>query len=624
MEKEEENTSLNQNKKEENPENPEENNSQQGFFQKYIWYIIFFVAFQIGLRLFNQNKENPNEPKFTCIFEEGTKFDVNFYLSSRDHFSVIKDSKPIYTIKNMTFSYENYSSYSFDNQINITYNLSYLYKRKNHKNSRLYLFAEIKLDEDVFQRLNEFYQLQKKDLIRSINILKYVEDLSGLLNSGKDIDDISVGRDFKQKYEENKTDENMNNTNINIPIPKLYYQNNFYLYMIRSAKKEGLTLFQTFNIMKVPMTVNTQNMEYVPIIALSDFWSMDSELSPINKTSSGYFNFTLYLSFNYIRSFFFSNMLGIQINEKMMYEKFSISGTKDILVELIRNNSTFYLIILFTVNTLHTIFSYLGFSSDISYYKNLKKLDGVYTKYIFFNIFYMFITFIYILLQGANFLVKIELFISFVIEFWKLKKIFKISLDIKNCPYIIKLEYKKSFETEEARDYESEAVDMMVKYMLLPIGVIYLGYRVYYYSDNIIKNNWRSVIIFIIEYIYFLLNVFGFILLTPQIYLNYKLKSVEHLPMRAMTYKFLNTIIDDLYAFAVKSPLLYRIFCFRDDVIFVIYIYQIFKYRKNNRKDMVEKQKKEFEEEKKKKLLEKKNENNEDKNNVVNDKEKID
>ena len=624
MEKEEENTSLNQNKKEENPENPEENNSQQGFFQKYIWYIIFFVAFQIGLRLFNQNKENPNEPKFNCIFEEGTKFDVNFYLSSRDHFSVIKDSKPIYTIKNMTFSYENYSSYSFDNQINITYNLSYLYKRKNHKNSRLYLFAEIKLDEDVFQRLNEFYQLQKKDLIRSINILKYVEDLSGLLNSGKDIDDISVGRDFKQKYEENKTDNNMNNTNINIPISKLYYQNNFYLYMIRSGKKEGLTLFQTFNIMKVPMTVNTQKMEYVPIIALSDFWSMDSELSPINKTSSGFFNFTLYLSFNYIRSFFFSNMLGIQINEKMMYEKFSISGTKDILVELIRNNSTFYLIILFTVNTLHTIFSYLGFSSDISYYKNLKKLDGVYTKYIFFNIFYMFITFIYILLQGANFLVKIELFISFVIEFWKLKKIFKISLDIKNCPYIIKLEYKKTFETEEARDYESEAVDMMVKYMLLPIGVIYLGYRVYYYSDNIIKNNWRSVVIFIIEYIYFLLNVFGFILLTPQIYLNYKLKSVEHLPMRAMTYKFLNTIIDDLYAFAVKSPLLYRIFCFRDDVIFVIYIYQIFKYRKNNRKDMVEKQKKQFEEEKKKKLLEKKNENNGDKNNVVNDKEKID
>ena len=426
--------------------------------------------------------------------------------------------------------------------------------------------------------------------------------------------------------EENKTLNNNNKENI--PIPKLYYKNNFYLYMIRSGKKQGLTLFQTLSIMRVPMKLNTQKMEYVPIISLSDFWSMDSELRQINKTSNGIFNFTLYLSFNYIRSYFFNNMLGIQINEKIMYEKLSISGTKDILVELIKNNSTFYLIILFTVNTLHTIFSYLGFSSDISYYKNLKKLDGVYTKYIFFNIFYMFITFIYILLQGANFLVKIELFISFVIEFWKLKKIFKISLDLKSCPYIIKLEYKKSFETEEAKDYESEAVNMMVKYMLLPIGVIYLIYRVYYYSDNIIKNNWKSVVIFIIEYIYFLLNVFGFILLTPQIYLNYKLQSVEHLPMRAMTYKFLNTIIDDLYAFAVKSPLLYRIFCFRDDVIFVIYIYQIFKYRKNSRKDMIEKEKIRFEEEKKKLLEEKNNENNNENNKEhkekTNEKEKQD
>ena len=600
MSKSAENPELNENKNEEK----KEAESQPGFFQKYFYYILFFIAVQIGMRIFRSNKEDPNEPKLTCIFEEGTKFDVNFYLSPKDHPSVIRESKPIYTIKDMKFSYENYSTYSLDNQINITYNISYLYKRKNHKNSRLYLIAEIKLENDVYKRLNEFYGLEKQDLIRSINILKYIEDLTGLLNSGKDLDDISVGRDFKQKYEENKT---KNDTEIEkgIPIPKLYYENNFYLYMIRSGKKQGLTLFQTFNIMKVPMKVNTQRMEYVPIIALSDFWSMDSELTQINKTIDGNFNFTLFLSFNYIRYLFYNQMLGIQINEKFMFEKLSISGTKDMLVELIRNNSTFYLIVLFTVNTLHTIFSILGFSSDISYYKKLQKLDGVYTKYIFFNIFYMFITFIYILLQGANFLVKIELFIAFIIEFWKLKKIFKINIELRNFPKIIRLEYKKSFETEEAKDYESEAVDMMVKYMLLPIGVLYLGYRIYYYSDNIIKNNWRSFVIFIIEYIYFLLNVFGFILLTPQIYLNYKLKSVEHLPMKAMTYKFLNTIIDDLYAFAVKSPLLYRIFCFRDDVIFVIYIYQIFKYRKNNRKDMIEKQKKEFEEEKKK-LLEQK------------------
>ena len=35
--------------------------------------------------------------------------------------------------------------------------------------------------------------------------------------------------------------------------------------MIRSGKKQGLTLFQTLSIMRVPMKLNTQKMEYVPI-----------------------------------------------------------------------------------------------------------------------------------------------------------------------------------------------------------------------------------------------------------------------------------------------------------------------------------------------------------------------
>ena len=588
-------------------ENPQQE-EQPGFFRKYIWYIVFFIAFRIGSSL--MSKANTNDPKLTGVIEEGTKFDINFYLTTKDHYTSIKDLEPIYTIKDMIYSYKNFSSNSLENEINITYNLSYLYRRKNHKNSRLYLMSEIKLDTDVYKRLNRYHGLTKEDLIRSINILKYVEDLTGLLNSGKDIDDISVGRDFKKNIDSALENKTMNKKDadgkfLETPIPKLYYKNNFYLYFVKTEKQEGLTIFQTYNMLRLPLRVNTQQMEYMPIMAISDFWSMDSELTQINKTENGLFTFRLHLSFNYIKSFFFNNMIGIQINENMMSEKLAISGTKDMLVELIKNNSTFYLIILFTVNTLHTIFSYLGFSSDISYYKNLKKLDGVYTKYIFFNIFYMFITLIYILLQGANFIVKIELFISFVIEIWKLKKIFIISFQFSNFPYIIKLEYKQTFEQEEAKDYESEAVNMMVKYLLLPIGVIYLGYRIYYYSDNIVKNNWKSVVIFIIEYIYFLLNVFGFILLTPQIYLNYKLKSVEHLPMKAMTYKFLNTIIDDLYAFAVKTPTMYRIFCFRDDVIFVIYIYQIFKYRRNSRDEQIEKQKKEFLEEKKKKEEEK-------------------
>jgi hypothetical protein len=50
----------------------------------------------------------------------------------------------------------------------------------------------------------------------------------------------------------------------------------------------------------------------------------------------------------------------------------------------------------------------------------------------------------------------------------------------------------------------------------------------------------------------------------PQLYINYKLKSVAHLPWRMMIYKFLNTIIDDLFAFIITMPWLKRLSCFRD------------------------------------------------------------
>ncbi len=56
----------------------------------------------------------------------------------------------------------------------------------------------------------------------------------------------------------------------------------------------------------------------------------------------------------------------------------------------------------------------------------------------------------------------------------------------------------------------------------------------------------------------------GFIAMTPQLFINYKLKSVAHLPWRMLTYKALNTFIDDLFAFVIKMPTLYRLGVFRD------------------------------------------------------------
>merc|ERR1719411_1905943 len=46
-----------------------------------------------------------------------------------------------------------------------------------------------------------------------------------------------------------------------------------------------------------------------------------------------------------------------------------------------------------------------------------------------------------------------------------------------------------------------------------------------------------------------------------------------------MTYKALNTFIDDIFAFVIKMPTMYRLGCFRDDIVFCIFLYQRYIYR---------------------------------------------
>ena len=73
--------------------------------------------------------------------------------------------------------------------------------------------------------------------------------------------------------------------------------------------------------------------------------------------------------------------------------------------------------------------------------------------------------------------------------------------------------------------------------------------------------------------------MFGFVTMTPQLFINYKLKSVAHLNWRTMTYKSINTFIDDLFAFVIKMPIMHRLACLRDDAIFFIFLWQRYIYK---------------------------------------------
>ena len=67
--------------------------------------------------------------------------------------------------------------------------------------------------------------------------------------------------------------------------------------------------------------------------------------------------------------------------------------------------------------------------------------------------------------------------------------------------------------------------------------------------------------------------------LMKELFINYKLKSVAHLNWRTLSYKSINTFIDDLFAFVIKMPIMHRMACLRDDLIFFIYCYQRYIYK---------------------------------------------
>ena len=98
-----------------------------------------------------------------------------------------------------------------------------------------------------------------------------------------------------------------------------------------------------------------------------------------------------------------------------------------------------------------------------------------------------------------------------------------------------------------------------MNYILVPLMGIYLVY-------SLNKRNWiiNSYYKFLLQYTVAFIALFGFILMTPQLYLNFKLKSVDHLNWRGLIYRFMTTFIDDLFALMITMPPLRRIMYFRD------------------------------------------------------------
>mmetsp|Transcript_13857 Transcript_13857/g.24278 ORF Transcript_13857/g.24278 Transcript_13857/m.24278 type:complete len:620 (+) Transcript_13857:140-1999(+) len=306
---------------------------------------------------------------------------------------------------------------------------------------------------------------------------------------------------------------------------------------------------------------------HYPIVFFNDFWLLKDYLVPMNDTVS---NITIHLDLGFISLTWWQLLSQMEKTfESQRGMGLQQDGESDELKRVFIEGNPILLGITMIVSLLHTVFDMLAFKNDIGFWKNNKSMEGLSARSVLINAFCQLVILLYLLDNETSYVVLFSSFLGCGIEFWKVTKAMKVTM-VPNFPFI-KLEDRQSYSLSMTKQYDKEA-SQYLSYALYPLVLGYAIYSLMYKSHK----SWYS---WILNSLVGAVYMFGFILLCPQLYLNYKLKSVAHLPWRQMTYKFLNTIIDDLFAFVIKMPLLHRLSVFRDDLVFLVYIYQRWIYR---------------------------------------------
>lgn len=324
---------------------------------------------------------------------------------------------------------------------------------------------------------------------------------------------------------------------------------------------------------------------YLPIVFYNDYWNMMRDYQPINHTTPV---LDLNLSYQPLSLFKWQLYAAQTMRNKWANNMFTeaLSGgsetdeDQDSLKEALLDTNPYLLGITIVVTILHSVFELLAFKNDIQFWNNRKSLEGLSVRSVFFGVFQSLIVLLYVLDNETNFMIKVSCFIGLGIEVWKIQKVVNINVSKENLVFgflpRISFTDKGSYVESSTKQYDNLAFKYL-GWVCFPLLVAYSIYSVLYQEHK----GWYS---FVLNMLYGYLLTFGFIMMTPQLFINYKLKSVAHLPWRMLTYKFLNTFIDDIFAFVIKMPMMYRIGCFRDDIVFFIFLYQRWMYKVDSKR----------------------------------------
>lgn len=310
------------------------------------------------------------------------------------------------------------------------------------------------------------------------------------------------------------------------------------------------------------MQLTSDRKNYLPIMYVDELSMRLRDLVIVNSTDQTADVTVVYkpISFGKLRLFlqFSSALLSMQ---GMGFTEKDTDEVKGIFAD----TNLVLLIVTFSVSAVHLLFDCLAFKSDINFWRGNRSMVGLSRKTILWRAFSQSVIFLYLLDEETSLLVLIPAGVGAIIEVWKVTKALHITFSLSGISF-------GADSDVEASTAELDSTAM--KYLSWVLYPLCLGGALYSLIYTPHKSWYSWTVQTTVNGVY----AFGFLFMLPQLFLNYKLKSVAHLPWKAFMYKAFNTFIDDLFAFIITMPTAHRVACFRDDIVFLVYLYQRYLY----------------------------------------------
>ncbi len=282
-----------------------------------------------------------------------------------------------------------------------------------------------------------------------------------------------------------------------------------------------------------------QNGWYYPILFVNTFWQLRDHMTELNSTVKELpLHITLTNMNNWKMSLYASIDEGMKQNQRQAasggpmpaggdgseFEEF-----KRVLVD----TNIYLLSTTAIVSVLHMIFEMLAFKSDISHWRNKKDNVGISVRTILANVFMQTVIFLYLMdnSEGTSWMILFGQGMGILLEAWKITKTVDVRIRAAEegslLPYKITFEDKhKLSETEEkTKEYD----EIAFRYLYL-VAIPLLGaYAVYSLVYDTHKSWYSFVITTLVGSVY----AYGFLMMVPSLYINYRLKVI--LPMSSIS-----------------------------------------------------------------------------------------